>query len=96
MDSQLHNSTDKIEEIAVVDRLFSVDYCKRGTTKCKVCKKQIPKHDLRIGKSVQFKRKTIVQFHHITCAFKSFEKARPVRNVITTIDDVGEINDITH
>ena len=42
-------------------KTFSVDYCKRTTTKCKVCKKKIPKDELRIGKLVLFKGKHILQ-----------------------------------
>ena len=34
---------------------FSIDHSIRGTAKCKVCKKIIPKDELRIGKSVLFK-----------------------------------------
>ena len=76
------------------NKYFCVDYCKRGSTKCKVCKKHIPKDELRIGKSVLFKTKTIIQFYHINCAFKSFEKVRVETNVITCTDDIDGINSI--
>ena len=42
-------------DVAVQDKVFLVDYCKQGTTKCKSCGKNILKDDLRIGKSVKFK-----------------------------------------
>ena len=67
---------------------FSVDYCKRATTKCKVCKKKIPKDELRIGKCVPFKDKHILQYYHIRCVFKSFQKARVATNVISSMDDI--------
>ena len=38
-----------------LEKKFSADYCKRGSTKCKACKKRIQKGELRIGKSVPFK-----------------------------------------
>ena len=34
---------------------FSVDYSKRGTAKCKVCRKSIGKGEIRIGKSAPYK-----------------------------------------
>ena len=67
---------------------FLVDYCKRGTTKCKRCKKQISRGELRIGKSTQFKNKYIFQYLHTQCAFESFKKARLAANTITGIDDI--------
>ena len=67
---------------------FLIDYCKRGTTKCKRCKKQIPKGDLRIGKSAKFKKKDIFQYFHPQCAFHSFEKAKLEANTITCMDEM--------
>ena len=43
------------QRVEIVKKSFLIDYCKRGTTKCKRCKKQIPLGELRIGKSVMFK-----------------------------------------
>ena len=63
---------------------FLVDHCKRGSTKCKVCKKSISKGDLRIGMLVAFKTTYIHQYHHIECAFKRFQRARVSTNAITT------------
>ena len=45
-------------------RKFLVDYCKRGSTKCKRCRRKIPKDELRIGKSAPFKTKTITRHFH--------------------------------
>ena len=53
-------------DIAAQDKVFLVDYCKRGITKCKGCGKNIPKDELRIGKSVKFKDKYIYQYLHCT------------------------------
>ena len=40
-------------------QIFIVDYCKRGTTKCRRCKKNIAVNELRIGKSIKFNSKNI-------------------------------------
>ena len=70
-------------------RKFLVDYCKRGSTKCKRCRRKIPKDELRIGKSAPFKTKTITQYFHVQCAFDSFKRARTSSNVITCMDDIS-------
>ena len=70
-------------------RKFLVDYCKRGSTKCKRCRKKIPKDELRIGKSAPFKTKTITQYFPVQCAFDSFKRARTSSNVITCMDDIS-------
>lgn len=44
--------------------------------------------ELRIGKSVQFKNRYILQYHHTQCAFDSFKRARLAVNTISCIDDV--------
>ena len=67
-------------DIAAQDKVFLVDYCKRGITKCKGCGKNIPKDELRIGKSVKFKDKYIYQYLHPQCAFDSFKKVRLAAN----------------
>ena len=69
-------------------QLFMVDYCKRGTTKCRKCKKKIPSAALRIGKSAKFRTRDIYHYFHVTCAFQSFEKARSSANTITCMDDI--------
>ena len=73
---------------------FSIDYSKRGTAKCKICKKCIPKNELRIGVYTVFKGKTITNFHHVTCFFQKMKRARVALNVIqapTNIDGFEEI-----
>ena len=71
---------------------FSVDYCKRGSTKCKICKRNIQKGEIRIGKLIQFKAKSFLQYHHLKCAFESFKKARVITNVITCMDDINDFD----
>ena len=61
---------------SISDNIFSIDYSKRGTAKCKKCKKIIAKGVVRIGKKVPFKVGHIVQFFHLECAFQSFLKAK--------------------
>ena len=74
---------------------FLVDYCKRGRTKCKKCRLQIPEKELRIGKTVKFKTKFIIQYFHVKCTFDSFQNARNSSNVITCVDDINDIDLIT-
>ena len=62
---------------------FSIDYCKRGTAKCRVCKKKISKDELRIGMLVPFKSTYYTQYRHVICAFRAFHKARLESNIIT-------------
>ena len=73
---------------------FSVDYCKKGTAKCKKCKKLISKDNLRIGKRVPFKVGYIRQYFHVKCAFISFRKARHVSNIIQEITEVDGVDTI--
>jgi hypothetical protein len=74
---------------------FSVDYSKRGTAKCNKCKKQITKGEIRIGKSVAFKAKYILQYYHVECVFDSFHKARLATNIITSINEIDGLDSIT-
>ena len=69
--------------------VFIVDYCKKGETKCRRCRKNILKGELRIGKSAWFKAKSIYHYFHVKCAFESFEKARSVANTISCMDDIS-------
>lgn len=52
----------------------------------------IPKDQFRIAKLVPFKVRFIKHFFHITCAFKSFLKARTDRNIIKSVSDVCGLN----
>ena len=70
---------------------FCIDYSKRGIAKCKTCKKQVAKGELRIGELVAFKVGHILQYFHIDCAFVTFRNARLVRNVITDINEIDGI-----
>ena len=67
---------------------FCVDYSKRGTSKCKICKKCIPKDELRIGMYAPFKGKTITNFYHIMCFFQRMKRARVASNVIHASNDI--------
>ena len=68
---------DEVMEVEIdTPNKFCVDYSKRGTAKCKVCKKCIPKVELRMGMFTVFKGKTITIFHHVACFFKRMRKAR--------------------
>lgn len=79
------NNNDEREETA---NIFKVDHSIRGTAKCKECKKQISKNELRIGKMVRFKEKQFLSFSHVKCAFASFERARIASNVISDVSQL--------
>ena len=74
---------------------FRVDYSKRGTAKCKICKKCIPKDELRIGQYAFFKGVTITNFHHVTCFFQKMKRARVASNVIQTSNDIDGFEGIS-
>ena len=73
---------------------FCVDFSKRGTAKCKVCKKCIASAELRIGTYTLFKGKTIISFHHVACFFVKMKKARVASNVIQSPDDIDGFTSI--
>ena len=73
---------------------FCTDYSIRGTAKCRKCKLIIAKNIIRIGKYTEFKGKSIKHYYHLPCAFKSFEKARVITNVITSIDEIDDFSEI--
>ena len=85
--TEIVESAAETEESNPGKKLF-VDYCIRESTKCKRCKKQIPKDALRIGKMVPSRSIHISQYYHVKCAFDSFQKARVASNVITCMDDI--------
>ena len=72
-------------------KIFSIDYSKTGSAKCKHCKKTIAKGIVRIGKKVPFKVGEIIRFFHIDCVFQTFRKAKVESS---TIRDVSEIDGI--
>ena len=74
---------------------FHADYSKRGTAKCRVCKKCIPKDALRIGMYTFFKGKTIMNYHHPTCLFKKMQNARVKSNVVQSLMEINGIEDIS-
>ena len=86
-DFDLKQESD-VEKAEAPKKIFLVDYCKRSTTKCRRCKKNIAKNDLRIGRSTKFKGKYIYHYFHVNCAFQSFEKAKSSTNTINCMDDI--------
>ena len=76
--------------------IFKAHHSKRGTSKCGQCKKPMVKDGLRIGKSIIFKWKHILQYFHVDCTFGSFKKARIAKNVISDtsqLDGADSLND---
>ena len=64
---------------------INIDYSKMGTAKCKRCGQIIVKGELRIGKYVLFKRKYILQYYNVQCAFDSSRSARLATNTVMDI-----------
>ncbi len=85
------DSTDHPE---ISSNKFCIDYSKTGTAKCRKCNKVIDKNILRIGKYMAFKGNIIKHYYHSTCAFLSFEKARVITNVITSIENIDGFDTI--
>ena len=85
------NSEEKADE----QKTFYADYSKRGTAKCKQCKKPISKGEVRIGEPVQYKAKYIHQYYHVDCVFHHFKKVRLAKNVLSNIDKLEGTEDIT-
>ena len=82
-------------EIVISSNKFSVDYAKRGTAKCRKCKKAIEKDLLRIGKYTIFKEKIITQYLHPNCAFIMFENARLPENTIQNPSEIDGMDNIS-
>ena len=83
------------DEISITANKFCVDYSKRGTAKCKVCKKCILKNELRIGVYTVFKGKSITIFHHVNCFFEKMKRARVESNVIQAPSEVDGFEEIS-
>ena len=90
------NDNDDTQSCSVVSQnKFCVDYSKRGTAKCRRCKKVIEKNWLRIGKFVVFRGKIITHYYHLNCAFAMFEKARLLDNVVKDLDELDGVDSIS-
>ena len=89
--SSVPDINDNTNDATSVNK-FSIDYSKRGTAKCRKCKKVISKGIVRIGKNVPFKVGHIIQYYHVDCAFKSFLKAKLETSVITNIDEIDGLS----
>ena len=82
------NEENSLKDHPSSSNVFSVDYSKRDTSRCKVCAKVIDKDKLRIGKLVPFKAMHILRYFHVKCTFESFRKARLATNDIAGINDL--------
>lgn len=76
------------------DSNFSVDYSKR-VSKCKKCKAEIPKGDVRLAKSVpnffdSDDDKEMKAYYHIKCLFDVFTRARATTKIIESTDDIQD------
>ena len=83
----------------MTDVKFSVDYSKR-LSKCKKCKSEIPKGDVRLAKLVpnffggDDSDKDMKQFYHIKCLFETFKRARATTKKIESADDIEDFQSI--
>ena len=87
-----HCNTD---DIAVSTNKFCVDYSIRGTAKCKICKNNIPKGELRMGVYIYFKDKMITNYRHVPCAFGKMQKARVESNVIKSPNEIDGLEKLS-
>ena len=87
--------TDRYEEKIPRGNKFAIDYSKNGKAKCKECGSAIPKGELRIGKHVSFKDTYILQYHHLSCAFTSFKRARVLSSVISASSEIDGFENIS-
>ena len=77
------------------DVKFSVDYSKR-LSKCKKCKAEISKGDIRLAKLVpnffggDDSDKDMKQYYHVKCMFESFKRARATTKKIESADDIED------
>ena len=55
----------------------------------------IARNELRIGKLVPFKVRSILQHFHVKCIFESFTKAKVVTNVIGDVSELDGFDLIT-
>ena len=90
------NENNENLETANTCNKFCADYSKRGTAKCKICKKLIVKDELRIGMYVSFKGNVFVSHHHAPCLFRKMRNARVESNVIQSLDDIDGIEHIAN
>ena len=68
-DNDATNATGDNEENAFASNKFCIDYSKRGTANCKICKKNSVKDDLRIyglsTSNVRLNRFSELRYHQI-------------------------------
>ena len=69
------------------ERIFSIDYSKRGTAKCRKYNKAITKGEIRVGQSMKFKVGYISHYFHLDCNFKSFQQAKSTATIVEYIND---------
>ena len=87
MDDGNQTVDDKPDD-TITPNNFCIDYSKRGTAKCKACKKTIPKSELRIGMYANFRDRTIINCFHVSCVFAKMRRARTEANVIKTSSEI--------
>ena len=74
---------------------FCIDYSKRGTAKCKVCKKNIQKGELRIGMYAHFKDREITNYFHVACSFGKMRRARVDENAVKSSSELDGFENIS-
>ena len=66
-----------------------------GTAKCAVCKKVISKDVLRIGKLSPFRGVYIKKYHHVSCTFAMFRRARLLSNIVQNENELDGFDNLT-
>ena len=82
------------EITTITSNKFCIDYSKRGTAKCKACRKCIPKEELRIGMYAHYKHKVITNYFHVPCSFGKMHRARVASNVIQDPSEIDGFDNI--
>lgn len=76
----------------MADNKYLCDYARLGTSSCKKCKQKLPKGGLRMAKVVPNpftdEGGEMKQYHHASCLFETFIRARATTKIIQEDDDV--------
>ncbi|ELU08334.1 hypothetical protein CAPTEDRAFT_213234 [Capitella teleta] len=82
----------------MTENRYACDYAKRSTSSCKKCKKKLEKGEMRLAKVVANYFNDgdgeMKQYHHASCLFETFVRARATTKIIESPDDVEGFGDM--
>ena len=80
------------------DNKFAADYARMGTSACKKCKQKLAKGELRLAKVVKNPftddDKDMKHYHHASCLFETFLKARATTKIVEDSTDIEEFDSL--